>query len=386
MTEFAFETKLETRGIQNYQASFKAKNAVKSMFKAVLEGLEKQDEFKFFRVYLENLQKNFSEFSGKDCTLLNPCKPERLIAGVIADFPDVIFYTPFIRPIDHLYNLNRIQTPPFRTVNPEAKSDVRLANQFINIFNAGNYNTTQKSDATVFIQNPQLGINQILPIYAAIFDWLDKNNEIYDSDVYGTIGAEREYYAGTKPAVSIKNGYLDILSEVQLIPLISQEQIPLAFWEIKFTTYPVGRKYNRSSNFSLINPRININLATSAEIIEFLEQFDQNTVYFASYSSKDYENIYEQDLFQKRNEIAEELTKLPRSKLNNKDIKNKLKNITQYYSKTNDFFTANSFWYKIHLKTEIDNVIAEVKAVVSVERKEETGKVTKLSIHSFWLR
>ena len=39
MTEFSFETKLETRGIQNYQASFKARNAVKSMFKAVIEGL-----------------------------------------------------------------------------------------------------------------------------------------------------------------------------------------------------------------------------------------------------------------------------------------------------------------------------------------------------------
>ena len=53
MTEFSFETKLETRGIQNYQASFKARNAVKSMFKAVLEGLKGQNEVKFFRVYLQ---------------------------------------------------------------------------------------------------------------------------------------------------------------------------------------------------------------------------------------------------------------------------------------------------------------------------------------------
>ena len=64
MTEFSFETKLETRGIQNYQASFKARNAVKSMFKAVLEGLKGQNEVKFFRVYLQGLQYNFSEFSG----------------------------------------------------------------------------------------------------------------------------------------------------------------------------------------------------------------------------------------------------------------------------------------------------------------------------------
>ncbi|GIT73545.1 MAG: hypothetical protein Ct9H300mP28_33590 [Pseudomonadota bacterium] len=47
-----FETKLETRGIQNYQASFKARNAVKSMFKAVLEGLESPEEIKFFRQYV----------------------------------------------------------------------------------------------------------------------------------------------------------------------------------------------------------------------------------------------------------------------------------------------------------------------------------------------
>ena len=63
MTEFSFETKLETRGIQNYQASFKARNAVKSMFKAVLEGLKGQNEVKFFRVYLHGFQYNFSEFS-----------------------------------------------------------------------------------------------------------------------------------------------------------------------------------------------------------------------------------------------------------------------------------------------------------------------------------
>ena len=47
MTEFSFETKLETRGIKNYQASFKARNAVKSMFKAVLEGIEGQEELSF---------------------------------------------------------------------------------------------------------------------------------------------------------------------------------------------------------------------------------------------------------------------------------------------------------------------------------------------------
>ena len=38
LTEFTFETTLETRSLQNFQASFQARNAVKSLFKAVLVG------------------------------------------------------------------------------------------------------------------------------------------------------------------------------------------------------------------------------------------------------------------------------------------------------------------------------------------------------------
>ena len=116
MTEFSFETKLETRGLKNYQASFKARNTVKSMFKAVLEGIEVQEELKFFTVYLKDLLRLGA--TGNEISFLNPPQPVGLPAGVIADFPEVSFYTPIIRPIDHLYNLNRIQTPPFRTVNP----------------------------------------------------------------------------------------------------------------------------------------------------------------------------------------------------------------------------------------------------------------------------
>jgi len=36
--------------------------------------------------------------------------------------------------------------------------------------------------------------------------------------------------------------------------------------------------------------------------------------------------------------------------------------------------------------TEIDNVKAEVRAVVSVDRNAATGKVTNLIIHNFFLR
>ena len=117
-----------------------------------------------------------------------------------------------------------------------------------------------------------------------------------------------------------------------------------------------------------------------------MAQFDQNTNYFINYSQENYEDRYAQGFYQKREEIVEELTKIPRSKLKNDDIKNKLRNITQYYSKSSDYFVAYSYWYEIYLKTEIDNVQAEVHAVVSVNRRKPDYLVEKLMIHDFLLR
>ena len=125
-------------------------------------------------------------------------------------------------------------------------------------------------------------------------------------------------------------------------------------------------------------------MATYEEVVEFLEQFDQNTAYFINYSPG-YDDSISQDYFEKREEIAAELTKQPRSKLTSEDIKNKLSNITQY-DRSRDFFIPYSFWYEILLMTEIDNVKAEVRAVVSVDRNAATGKVTNLIIHNFFLR
>ena len=384
MTEFSFETNLETRSIKNYQASFKSKNAVKSIFKAVLEGIEKQDEIKFFREYVKGLITIGNNSS--DISFLNPKKPIRLPKGIISDFPDVTFYTPQITPIDHLFNLNRIQAPPFRAINPETKSDIRLANRFVNIFENWNEKVEKLESNSIRINKIQLNLLETLQIYAAIFDWIDKDSLTYNSSIYGTIGAENDFYLSYPPDIEIKNGYLDKLSEIKLLKNISEKKIPFSLWEKEFTIFPVGDKYNPQENFSEIKPRINVNLATSDEIIYFLEYFDQNTVFFSNYSEKNFENIYEIDYFEKREEIAKELTKKPRIKLESEDIKIRLSKITPYYSKANEYFIPLSFWYKINLKTEVNDVKSEIISVVSVDRDRISGKVLKVIIHDFLLR
>ena len=152
------------------------------------------------------------------------------------------------------------------------------------------------------------------------------------------------------------------------------------------TTESSGLPYKyRIMNFSNIKPRINVNLATFEEIVEFLAQFNQNTIYFINYSPA-YDDSISQDYFNKREEIAAELTKQPRSKLTSEDIKNKLSNIITKTSSSHNFFIAYSYWYEIQLKTEIDNVKAEVSAIVTVDRNAATGKVTDLIIQNFFLR
>nr|MBC8218972.1 hypothetical protein [Pseudomonadota bacterium] len=253
MTEFAFETKLETRGIQNYQASFKARNAVKSMFKAVLEGLEGQEEVKFFRVYLKDLLRlgNMSN----EISFLNPPQPVRLPAGIIADFPEVSFYTPVIRPIDHLYNLNRIEKN-----NPETLQDLELRYQFVNILN------------NITTENGQVSGNNdaFKKNYAALFDWIDE-----DQNPYPMIGVE--LYQALVTEIELKNAKLDRLSEILLIDGIIKSGIPFdkrnpeqGSWKKYFTVYPVGLQ--KGSDLK-VKPYINVNLATEREIKEFLLQF-----------------------------------------------------------------------------------------------------------------
>ena len=95
LTEFAFETNLETRGIRNFQSSFRARNAVKSLFKATLVGLQGG-------LNGEVSEKNFfdqiSPPSLRMYSLLNPSKPEKiegiqlLLPGLAESFPNVSFY------------------------------------------------------------------------------------------------------------------------------------------------------------------------------------------------------------------------------------------------------------------------------------------------------
>ena len=391
MTEFSFDTHLETRGIRNFQASFKARNAVKSLFKATLVGLQgglngEVSEKDFFdQISPPSLRMN---------SLLTPSKPEKiegiqlLLPGLAQSFPNVSFYTPYIRPIDHLFNLNRINSK----IAPEKAKDLILKNEFTNILSR--YSKTQSTESNQNLSSANLSLESIQTLYASIYDWSDKNAEIdyFDSNIEGHIQIDDTEW-------EVKDSAFDKLSEIMLlqsklfeegyfefqIPFDSQKTGENS-WNQNFTVYPVGKKEGQPFG----DPRINVNLADGDDIQQFLERFFNPGV---NASDK------EQQYLNRAADIASVLKPdfsqdAPGFKSMN-DIKTRLRSdpstldLDDYHNK---YFILWSNWYDIHLVAEIENVKAEVRAVVEVKR-DENGKVEKndngdyaITIHEFQLR
>ncbi|MFL2772659.1 MAG: hypothetical protein ACJ0DH_03635 [bacterium] len=391
MTEFSFDTHLETRGIRNFQASFKARNAVKSLFKATLVGLQSG-------LNGEVSEKNFfdqiSPPSLRMYSLLTPSKPEKiegiqvLLPGLAQSFPNVSFYTPYIRPIDHLFNLNRINSK----IAPEKAKDLILKNEFTNILSK--YSKTQSIESNQNQSSANLSLESIQTLYASIYDWSDKNTEIdyFYSNIERHIQIDDTEW-------EVKDSAFDKLSEIMLlqsklfeegyfefqIPYDSQKPGENS-WNQNFTVYPVGKKEGQPFG----DPRINVNLADGDDIQQFLERFSNPGV-----NASDMEQQY----LNRAADIASVLKPgfsqdaLDFKSMN--DIKIRLRSdpstsdLNDYH---NNYFILWSNWYDIHLVTEIENVKAEVRSVVEVKR-DENGKVEKndngdyaIIIHEFQLR
>ena len=357
MTEFSFDTHLETRGIRNFQASFKARNAVKSLFKATLVGLQgglngEVSEKDFFD--------QISPPSLRMYSLLTPSKPEKiegiqlLLPGLAQSFPNVSFYTPYIRPIDHLFNLNRINSK----IAPEKAKDLILKNEFTNILSK--YSKTQSTESNQNQSSANLSLESIQTLYASIYDWSDKNTEIdyFDSNIEGHIQIDDTEW-------EVKDSAFDKLSEIMLlqsklfeegyfefqIPFDSQKTGENS-WNQNFTVYPVGKKEGQPFG----DPRINVNLADGDDIQQFLERFSNPGV---NASDK------EQQYLNRATDIASVLKPdfsqdaLGFKSMN--DIKTRLRSdpstsdLNDYH---NNYFILWSNWYDIHLITEIENVKA----------------------------
>ncbi|MGK5095094.1 hypothetical protein WDW89_24175 [Deltaproteobacteria bacterium TL4] len=387
LTEFSFETTLEVKSMQNFQSAFQAQSAAKSMFKAVLVGLESEEESVFFG----GLSRIYQLAGLTSASILNPPPPLPMPPGLIPDFEEVSIYSPYIRPIDHLFNLNRLQQFDTVVSLPGSSREYLLCNQFFNTLSSAKViDLNAKPGAEAKSAMRALEANEVLSIYGAIWDWIDKDDEPYSVDY----GAEQNDYLGLEPEFRIKNRMFDELNEVRLVKGVSQlfptKQLWEATWRKSFTIHPVGVEKNNS-----FEPSLNVNLASPGEIEQFLLSFNTETPcivpsdwvteqyrYLQEFSSPDIAKSIDQELTTKEESGQRKQFKTLR------DISAKLAPLNlDTISRVGDFFIIYNQWYEIRLITEVSGIQAEVQATIQVER-DSRGKVKKggLNIVEFALK
>ena len=390
MTEFHFETTLEIRAIENFQSSFVAQSVVKSMFKAVLVALSFNES-----IFFEQLA-NLYQFTGADAgySFLDP--PSELIPlpqGIFSvstdhDFKEAIFYTPYVRPIDHLFNLNRIQTKK-GTRAPDSPTDRIIFNLFVNLVTQIPIDIPRAEGATEPLGYYYLELEEIAPLYAAVFDWTDaKDNGTPYSNEAGVQGVEDLAYLNFEaaPDLKIKNRGFDRLSELKLIEGIVESEIPFEDWKRHFTVHEVGIAQGLE-----VEPRLNVNLASRDEIDLFLRRFEQNTQYYAELGGPPENQAHLQEFAEYSQEIAAALViydntgkrvRFP----DFRSINEVLRPLDLTQHNYQDFFILHSNWYEIRLVAEAIGIQAEIQAVVYTPRNQNGDANGRVVIKDFLLR
>jgi hypothetical protein len=169
--------------------------------------------------------------------------------------------------------------------------------------------------------------------------------------------------------------------------------IPWESWERYFTTYPVGKPPEAGSPAG--EARLNVNLATEEEIIEFLNRFDQDRIPSELFESNTQEYVINAaniaSVLKQQEETTGPLNMMVDAEYRQAgSIQSALDAdpTTNYLPRQAEqkFFIRFSQWYQIRLKAEMDGVLASVEAIVQIQR-DDKGEPIKdgMVIHHFSL-
>jgi type II secretory pathway component PulK len=231
MSEYFFATGLELRGMTTFKDAQQARMLSRSVFKAVQLALL-QDEVTFFEGYREVAA--LLEFSAV------PWNNGLLLALQV-------------QPQDHLYNLNNMAGLQPGSVSEICRSEIFRKS-------AGALLLAREEAGSLPPDTPPPDIDAL---YAAVFDWLDGDDEVH-VEVPGVLGAEAGSYFSLDPEYTIKNAPLDRLTEVRLVR--GAQSLLWGEWVASFTALPK----TKAGTYCALSERINVNTASAAQIEAFL--------------------------------------------------------------------------------------------------------------------
>lgn len=232
LSELFFATGLELRSLESFKDSAHARRLARSVLKATEIGLL-QDEVDFFASYRQ-LQRLLTLSSV-------PLESGRLV-------------TLDITPVDSLFNLNEIAGHQPNSALNRARFGV-----FHNLM--ARIPVPAETPGAPAEPPPEAAISGL---YAALVDWLD-SDDTANGAPNGTPGAEAGAYFGTDPEYAPKNAPLERLEEIRLLRGFEKARLPWPEIEKRFIVRA------KSGKNDLFPEKLNVNLASRLEIVEFLE-------------------------------------------------------------------------------------------------------------------
>lgn len=231
LSELFFATGLELRSLQSFKDSAQAGRLARTTLKATEIGLL-QDEVEFFNGYRQLQQ-------------LLTLSSLPLEGGLLVTLD--------IAPLDGRFNLNELAG-----LQPGKSQDLVRFDVFRNLMA-----TILVPAADPVAPAQPLPDAQISQLYADLVDWLDSDDTPYQAPD-GTPGAEVTSYFGVDPEYVPKNGLLDRLEEIRLLKDYPGPRLP---WNEMVRRFSVRVK---SSKNDLYPEKLNANLATREEIVDYL--------------------------------------------------------------------------------------------------------------------
>ena len=178
-----------------------------------------------------------------------------LPAGIPVFLESGYFSDLAVLPIDHRFNLNKSFLPI---------SDPDRGTIFYNVVQG--IRSRSENEEIYF----ELMEHDVYPLLSALNDWYD-SDDIPDDAYQDGI----EMYPFEEPPFEIKNGYLDFLSEVKLIP---------RFRELGLSHRELHRHFRANKGGDL--EFIDINLASEDEISAFLNNYENLETYRTVYENR----------------------------------------------------------------------------------------------------
>ncbi len=349
VSESFFDMGLEIRALRTHQDAQKARYAARSGLRLITKVMQ-LDEVLFF-TELAKLQ----ALAGK--------KQLR--------FGNVIVQSISVRPLDHLYNLNELNS-----LQPNSDRD-RIRWELF-------WATMQEIPLpAIQLGAPPENVSEYIAaqIYAATVDWTDSDDTEYNG-ASGASGAESESYSFGILPVAVKNSMLDDFNEIRLLRGVLESKIPWGTWNNYFTVLP------RFGNQSWFLPeRINVNTASRQEIVSHLKRRQ----FTSTLSSNN--NRITRDGIQPYADRAEEIAAvlLPEDEI--RPLYG-----TQSLSKAleelgfNDNFGTNyllstiNTYYWVSIITDASGIESQIEALVNIPRDKNSRASLSSRVVSVWLR